>query len=258
MMDQDLYIAVLSKTFSAENPLIGHALFLAKQWNKGILWVEEGNENQSSNTLEMVKHTEEKHQIPSKSLCIHLKDLRKLPESGAVLLLLNTAEFPAEQILKYARKLRIPYVCIPNIPFHENTYKKVFLSSGLDKFSKEKIVWASFFGRFIPSETFVITTDYRDELLKQKTLLFLLSLKILYQKHVLICHEVHHKNTRITEKALIEQGFIPNESIFITMPPPYYPVHAMIKHPTIGLLEQLDNRICFCINPREDLYILCD
>ncbi len=148
-------------------------------------------------------------------------------------------------------------------PLHDSSrMKNVAMSIDFKKESKDKIIWSSYFPRFGGSTMHVLYYDYRDAFLRNKWYATMQQLHKLYSdlniQHLLSPHIISSKSTFTDVNAL---NFAAHEGYGMLIAVTTKEKDGLEFF--VGVQEQrtIINKqripILF-LNPREDLYVLCD
>lgn len=142
-------------------------------------------------------------------------------------------------------------------------YSRVAFAIDYSKESKEKLLWASYFARFNNSLLELFYTHYHDEGLRQKwnnnmrfLTKFFNSLQIGYTPHPMEQRWVLHNETRVVAAASKSQcSLIVSTTTDLRNKDILDLIAGTAEQRVIGNSEQLP--VLF-LNPRDDIYVLCD
>lgn len=167
--------------------------------------------------------------------------------------------FNAKNILKMFRNARIPYVIADASP-GKDLYKKLVLPVNYYIENKEKALWASYFGRFHSSEISIIHTSFRDKgykVLQESILKFIRQ----FFNEFCLNYTLHHTGNipvSIDRFALTYAREI-NAGIIIVMTTLEYAFDDyLFGPPEKKILQEISGVPVMFINPRKDLYCMCD
>lgn len=156
--------------------------------------------------------------------------------------------------LKYCRNLRIPYLFFKNT-FSKLNFEKVLVPVGFLIEEYEKTQFASAFGRFCDSEiTLLLANDYGS-----KAVTTFEKMKIIFDKFQLKYHdEKAKKDSFKLDKEAIQKAENENFGIVIISASREYGLDDIIFGPNELHLVMRSKVPILLINPRGDLYTLCD
>ncbi len=165
-----------------------------------------------------------------------------------------------EKLAKAVRKSSIPFLFIDKKSDTILNYKKVTAPIDLRKENSDVSLWCSYFGRFNRSE--IVVAVAKD---KEKSNIRQITKNILNMKKLLEKFQVPHKIYKGTKNSFAIQYealgiakknqselFIMLGSSFVT------PVDLLLGLPEEKVLKKCGNLPVMIINPRKDMYILCD
>lgn len=171
----------------------------------------------------------------------------------------NSFLFP-RKILKILKHSRVPYLFINGDITDTNYYKKVVLPIDSTKESKEKVLWASYFGRFNNSLIQVVASYVKDEYLNRQLKNNLKFIRKIFSNfdveyEIIETNQKENQldfyalNTAKTEKAgLIILMMGNNKNI----------IDFFAGSREIPIINNSRDVSVLCLNKREDLYIICD
>ncbi len=142
----------------------------------------------------------------------------------------------------------------------ENNFQNVVLSMNALKECKEKILWASYFGRFANSITYIYYHRYRDEYLQKQLNLNIGFLRKLFRKFSLQTRNIHSldRRTKLDVQALRfakENNY--DICIFQTTKNKSF-IEFFTGLPERMVLIKQDNTPVLFLNQRDDLFVLCE
>ncbi|MFZ4401528.1 MAG: hypothetical protein ACOYO1_15960 [Bacteroidales bacterium] len=191
---------------------------------------------------------------------------KMVPEINAILVIvcyndtLPKGEFHPLKLLKLFHKSRIPYIFANNSIKDASYYKKIILPIDSTKESKEKVLWANYFGRFNESELIIMAATVKDEYLLRK-----LNNNLKFIKKIFDSFEVNYEIRRTTEKqhtidlAAIHSADEEQAGLVIILSTRSYGIIDLIKGPKeLKLICNKSNVSIMCLNQRDDLYVMCD
>ncbi|MCX6232810.1 MAG: universal stress protein [Bacteroidetes bacterium] len=271
-MQSDRQQIIVLTDFSVNSYIaIDHAVVLCKILEKELtlICIMHNNEDEALLLTKMQEMAIEKRiNIHTKVLAgkpsVSLNNL--IPEINAVLAILSFniensgSDFQPKNLLKIFRNSRIPYLFVNKAAPTENEYKKVFLPIDSRKESKEKVLWASYFARFNDAEIIVMAASVKDEYLLRQLRNNLKFIKKIFENLEIeySIMQTAEKQNSIDDFALRHAAEDKN-GIVIVLSDKSYGLIDLLKGPKIlNLITNKSQIPIFCLNPRDDLYVLCD
>lgn len=191
-----------------------------------------------------------------------------LPEKvGAVCFVTSISD--EEQRLKKVRKLLQPFsesrvaYFFAKEPLQDiEDLKKIVFTINFEKQSKEKVLWASYFGRFFQSKIYCLFYTYRDEFLRkrfQDNQMFVAKMLSSFQVQLFFEEVKGRKKWKLDQEALHESEDI-NAGLFIAIATESKDIFSYLTGGVSEekLLLKLGKVPVMLLNPRKDLYVLCD
>ncbi len=173
---------------------------------------------------------------------------------------LKNHPFSVSKLLKMFRKSRIPYLFVNKDIEDETFYKKIILPIDSTKESKEKVLWASYFSRFNNAEIKVMTAHVKDEYFIRQ-----LNNNQKFIRKIFDNFDVNFEIVKTMEKEKdIDMKAIwtaneENAGLVIVLATKSYSLFDIIKGPKEMFSVTNKWQIpVMCLNPRDDLYVLCD
>jgi len=167
--------------------------------------------------------------------------------------------FNAKNILKMFRNARIPYV-IADAPPVKELYKRIVLPVNYYIENKEKALWASYFGRFHSSEISILHTSFKDKgyrLLQENILKFTRQFFNEFSLNYLLYH-MEKAPVSIDRYALIYARDINAGMIIVMTTLEYAFDDYLFGPPEKKIMQEISGTPVMFINPRKDLYCMCD
>ena len=167
--------------------------------------------------------------------------------------------FTAKNILKLFRNVRIPYVIV-NSPPAADLYKKLILPVNYYIENKEKALWASYFGRFHAAEIRILHTSYKDKgykILQENILKFVRQ----FFNDFSLNYEVYPlENIPVgIDRYALTYAKENNAGMIIVMTTLEYAFDDyLFGPPEKKILQEIAGIPVMFINPRKDLYCMCD
>lgn len=160
--------------------------------------------------------------------------------------------------ISFLRKQRSPFLMI-NEQVSKNDYSKVVLLVDYPPIEKEKILWATYFARRYRSYIYVLVPEARDMFLRVKIRSNLQSLEKLYN-NLSIPYEV--VNLRASNDNLMNESIRFATSIeagcFLHLTSNNLDIFRIFEgDPDVKIIRKATEIPILCINPRDDLYVLC-
>ncbi|MCL2290385.1 MAG: hypothetical protein FWC34_06740 [Bacteroidetes bacterium] len=178
------------------------------------------------------------------------------------------AFFNVKNARKWIRKSRIPVLVVGDRTPKENDYQQIILPLDINCQDKELALWASYFPAYfqkncpnIPKENLlihIIFNQYKDELLNQKVLNNIAfvtkmfdNLEAPYRLHPFTkIDNIHTFGLKFAEKT--------GNSIMLFLMTEHYSFIDLIFGPVENKILGNKERIpVLCLNPREDIFVLC-
>lgn len=142
----------------------------------------------------------------------------------------------------------------------DNCFKNTVLSMNAMKECKEKILWASYFGRFAHSVTHIYYHRYRDEYLQRQLNLNIGFLRKMFRKFSIETLNVHSldRKTKLDVQALdyAERNNC-DICIFQTTKNKSY-IEFFSGLPERMVLQKLESVPVLFLNQRDDLFVMCE
>ena len=275
---KDQFVIACLADLSMNDTIVSHACFLARMLNKGmiLLYVEDphykGPTIAEAETI--LKKIETAHPETSPAHVAMKGNTREIIDTLPTLLngviavtgvnpqtRRNNPTHP-RQVLHNFASCKIAYLTVQEPLRDSTTYQNIAYSIDFRKESKEKLIWASYFARFNQSTLHMLHYDYRDEGLHTKwhnNILFMnkffKGLGVKYQEHIVEGRAVYPE-TRVCENAvLLGCGLL----ISVTTDTRDRDVLEWFA----GVQEDRTIRNnahlpILYLNPRNDIYVLCD
>lgn len=274
-------VAHLTQMDNSET-VVSNAIFLAKMLNKGLILLHISDEryttlstDEAGARLEKLQHqlsADERSKTLQISYCALKGDTKTIVNAlptiiNAVVAVVEVSEDARrksptnkKEVLRNYAECKIAFLTVQAPLQDESTMKNVAMSIDFKRESKEKLIWASYFARFNASIVHVLYYDYKDEGLRYKwysnmkfLTKFFNNLSLTFSPHIIDSHSTFtdtsamkfaHENdygmllsVTTKEKDGIEMFIGVQEERTIVNP---YRLPIMF------------------INPREDIYVLCD
>ncbi len=201
------------------------------------------------------------------------KFLREAEEKNTILFVMGVAAkkgetlFHTKKAIQFIRDGRIPTMVVDDTQPRDFEYQKAIVSLDIDKQTKEKVMWASYFSRHWvkngaeKDERFTIqlfSTFYKDEFLKNKTNDNLNFTKKIYES-LEVDYELHsNTSTAPIDEIALDFARKNQCSPLVIMMTSFYSITDFLfgtrESKIIGKKHGVP---ILCINQRDDLYVLC-
>lgn len=166
--------------------------------------------------------------------------------------------FSKRGALRFIKSSRLPVMTVGRTLPKEEAFHKVVLPIDIEKRSKEKALWAGYFSRFYNASILLIYKKYEDEELQQQVKDNIAFVKKLYENL-----EVTYQTEEVESASnvdLYSLTYAQNNGATLTviMMTHYYTLADVLFGPNEKRI--VGNSMQFpvlCINPRDDLFVLC-
>lgn len=139
-------------------------------------------------------------------------------------------------------------------------YQKVLLTLNNARESKEKTLWASYFARFFGSEVTLYYRTYKDSLYqKQLNLNLAFARKMLGQFNIIPSNHKSEDRKTLLDLQALDYAEKENYGVVICQTTKDKSFFDMIKGlEEVKVLKKLKDRPILFLNPRDDLFVLCE
>lgn len=179
-------------------------------------------------------------------------------EYEAILVVASATSY--KKLAKTVRESSIPFLFINNHSEVISTYKKIIIPIDLRRENSDVALWCSYFGRFNYSEIIaIVATDKGKDNIKRITK-NILGLKKLLSKFK-IPHKIYKgkKNSFGIQHEALDLAKTTQSDLYITLGSSLItPIDKLIGLPEAKVLRNAGDLPILIINPRKDMYILCD
>ncbi|MGQ8338637.1 hypothetical protein ACUNWD_18920 [Sunxiuqinia sp. A32] len=198
--------------------------------------------------------------ISSLTLKGELEDtIERVAEQYDAILLVLTDEKLKHKI-KALQSSPIPFLFVKADTAEYLQYNQVLLPVDFRKVMKDTSLWASYFGRFNKSSVVVLGANDKDSDNQKKTKKNLKFIeKLLYKLHLDVTFEqANNGSFRLPWEALNKS--VQNHSNLLIIPSSknISLIDLMIGLPETKIIKKSGDLPVLCINPKKDMYILCD
>jgi len=272
-MDEEKNQQIIVFTDFTERSIIAleHGIVLAEVLEKELTLLCLARENEDEEVL----HKKMQAIISSKNSIADTKVIKGkyalvfndlIPEINAVLAIVSCnnedkkSDFSPLKLLKIFRKSRIPYLFANKSITDAGYYKKIVLPIDSTKEAKEKVLWASYFGRFNEAKLKVMAAIVKDEYLLRQ-----LNNNLKFIKKIFDSFEVDYEIIRTAEKqddideAAVHTAAEEDAGLVIILSTKSYGLFDLLKGPReLALITNKEKISIMCLNQRDDLYVMCD
>jgi len=164
------------------------------------------------------------------------------------------------QFIKETKQLKMPFLMVHTQEPHPDQAKVIYLPIGFKKEEKEKLVWAGYFGRFYKSKIIVLKAKESDSTARARVMAHIMFAKKLFDQFNLEYDIIDSLKSSfgITKEAL-ELAHLEKKGIVMTCTTKHYgPEEEIIGPPELKIVKNREQVPVFCVNPRQDLYVLCE
>lgn len=161
--------------------------------------------------------------------------------------------------LRKMKNSRTPFLMVP-ASLHHGSLSEVLLPLGYQKQEKEKILWGSYFGRICKSNISVAVPLVSDQYFKSGIRGNLSALEKLYHNaDVKYCVLELNANIHQAAQVAVEKAVEIKAGVLITLTTLHRDVFDFFGGTDeYRLIKMAGNIPVLCINPRDDLYVLCN
>ena len=275
---KDQYVVAYIADYEEINTVLSYSLFLSAMLQKGLILLRISDPEYTSETPAEAEQKLKSIRagLPANVLATYcaLKGKTKdvislLPKAiGAVAIVgavKNNASSKSplnkKRVFKDFAQCKVAYLLAQEPLTDFRAMKRVGFSFDFKKESKEKLVWTSYFERFFKSELFMLSYDYKDEFLRNKwyanvkfaNKLFD-NLNVTYQKQ-----SIGSKQKLFMDVLALDIANQINLGLLVTTTTNEKDAieYFIGVQETRTVVNAYKIPILF-INPREDLYVLCD
>ena len=168
--------------------------------------------------------------------------------------------FAPAKLLKILHHSRIPYLLVSADLKEPELYKRLVLPVDSTKESKEKVLWASYFGRFNEAKVSVLAAKLKDEYL-----LKYLNNNLKFINKMFNNFEVNYEIIKTTQKQdnidsyALDYAVENKAGLIIILTTESYSLLDILKGPReLKIITNKYKLPVLCLNRRDDLYIMCD
>ncbi len=273
---KDQYVIAYISDYLYSDTVLSYAMYLSNMLNKGLMLLRIIDPKYTRETIEeaelRLKEIQARIAIPQSIICSVLEGttreiITRMPVAFEAVVIVGVVDKTArktpiasKEILKNFSECKIAFLMVQQKLVCVESLKNVGLTIDFHKESKDKLIWASYFNRFNGSLIHVLYNDYSDEFLRTKwfnNLKFLdkifSNLGVQYQKHVL------GKQSQYIDVNALEYASKNQIGLLVSVTTKERDVleyfTGVQENKTIINSHQIP---ILYLNPREDLYVLCD
>ena len=262
-------IGFVYKNDESGDTALQHALQLCKVFKAGLIIFSNTPGNDNKQFLQnLVTNINTKHKVRCNAFHLLLPYKVWLQEAcikNEIIILCighnkqrTTLNFSLSKSLRFLRKQKTPFLMIPEHSRPGN-YSKIGLNLSFMKQEKEKILWASYFGRIHHSHIEILIPKAKDSHFVSGIKGNLLAMEKLYQ-NTEVSFSVHQMNCSVykMENEAIKTAEDHELSAIIIMTSSTIDLFDIFEGSAEKKMIVRSTQIpMLCINPREDLYVLC-
>jgi hypothetical protein len=188
-----------------------------------------------------------------------VKNIGRIAEQYDGIMLVLTSE-KLKTKLPALQQSQIPFLFVKGSESKYLAYKKAMLPVDLRKVMKDTSLWASYFGRFNKAEVTVLGATEKDRENAQKIKKNLKFIeRLLYKLHL----DVHFKSTPkgsfgLPFEALAQCRNDGHDLLIVPSSKNISLIDLVVGLPETKIIKKAGEMPVLCINPKRDMYILCD
>lgn len=186
ILDKDQFVVAYIPDFVYENQVISHSIFLSHMIKKGLILLHicptKSHESQLLAAENSLKELQQKYQsqLHDITYCVLKGDSKKIINAlptmlGAVIVVMPVdakaslkSPVNPNRVLRLFSECKIAYLTV-QVPLTDIAiYNHILTTIDFKRESKEKLIWTSYFARFNKSQIHILYYDYKDEGLHQK------------------------------------------------------------------------------------------
>lgn len=183
----------------------------------------------------------------------------KLANEYNVIILVGGKE-NSKQLLPALKNAEFPFLFVSEMDMSGGSYKKVFMPVDFRKECKQTGLWAGYFGRFNQAEVFLIEANEEgnyEEIALKSNIAFLF--KLFRQFAIEYRTECSKKGSWGIQNAALKRAFEQRADLFIFLGSRNDSfIDQVIGTAENRILKKSEKMPVLCINPRRDMYVMCD
>lgn len=275
---KDQFVIAYLADLTMNHEVLTHAAYLAAMLNKGLILLYIEDDRYHNTPYTQVEHT--LAQLEAQYPQVHPAHVAMRGNTQEVINALPTmlngvvavagvstqarrgAPTHPRQVLKLFAQCKIAYLTVQAPLRSPQDYQRIAYGVDFRKESKEKLIWASYFARFAGSKLTMLHFDYRDE-----------GLRLKWRNNVLFMQKFFRGlNIQYTEGIVSGRAFFPETLICQTAASQGFGLLISVTTDTRDLdflewfagtheqriIRNPDRLPVLFINPRNDIYVLCD
>lgn len=267
MYKKEQHVLILTQHLNPKKNTINHALKLAKIFKSKILISHSPFSKNRISQEEIENYTSNKPEIKAIKLKLTEQEPNQSIEKLNVIFMLVEIDeqkdfnfFLKKNIFNWILKAKIPTILIGNKTSSEADYSNIFVPIDHKKESKEKMIWASYFGRFNTATIHLFPAKEKNEVLMKTIRTTLLFTKRMYEqfnfKYQITKSEC---NSKCIDEDAFKNSKAKNSDLIILMTGKAQGIFFLrfnskrIRH----FIRNYSNPI-FLINPMKDYYLPCE
>ncbi len=166
--------------------------------------------------------------------------------------------FNKRRALRFIKPSRLPVMTVGKRLPADDAFRQVVLPVDIERYAKEKALWAGYFSRFYGATIHVVRPQYEDEGLQQQVANNVAFLEKLYENL-----EINYVMDSVLPPSdmdlySVEYAQKMGATLTVIMMTHYFTLADLLMGPSekkiIGNAQEFP---VLCINPRDDLYVLC-
>jgi len=267
MYKKEQHILILTQNSNPNKNALNHALKLAEIFKAKILISHSPYSKNSISNNEVENHTSKEPGIKKITLKLSEKEPNKTIESLNIIFMLVEIDerndfkfFLKKNIFNWILKAKIPTILIGNRTTSEANYTNIFVPIDYKKESKEKMIWASYFGRFNGATIRLFPAKEKNEIFMKTIRTTLLFTKRMYEQFNFKYHIIKSEcNSMCIDEDAFKDSRNMNSDLILLMTGKTQGVFFLrfnskkIKH----FISNYSNPILL-INPMKDYYLPCE
>ncbi|MDR0970929.1 MAG: hypothetical protein LBM25_00915 [Bacteroidales bacterium] len=278
---KDQFIIAFIENFEKSQQVIDYGIFFAQKLNKGLILLYVSDKKYNTLSIEKAEKELKKLNEQIKEDIFHsycaiegrTRDIvNKISEllSGVLLICSYCNEKPRNKKNKkrnYYKSLlnnlylsRIAYFVFPENMEYKPIFNNVVLTLDNARECKEKVLWATYFGRFILSDITIYYHNYKDEFFRHQ-LHYNIKFTMKMLDNFNIKHSLHLSNDRKTYTDYQAMDYcIKNncDTIICQTTKNRNLLNSLFGLKEEKLLEKNNEKPILFLNIRDDLFVLCD
>ncbi len=183
----------------------------------------------------------------------------RLADEYNVIILIGEKE-NSKHLLPALRNAEFPFLFVSGADESGESYKKVFMPVDFRKECKQTGLWAGYFGRFNQSEVYMVEANEEgnyEEIALKSNIAFLF--KLFRQFDIEYKTECSKKGSWGVQNEALKRAFEQHAGLFIFLGSRNDSfIDQLIGTPENRILKKSRTMPVLCVNPRRDMYVMCD